>query len=355
MEAGWWWLVASIAAGVVVVAVVILFLPRYSRRRPAPPAEAGCAPTGNREFEWDSGGRDESTTTTGAVREGSPPQYRDAKIIPVDPEIVNFNAFAPKEIVPGSSFQLDIWIHKAIDYKEVRERSFLLGRDQLVGCRNGVPVQRGKGLQVQVSIQGMTVVDPVDELCWYGSPANLTFHVKVPSRCRLGEHMGKAVISYQGLPVARLAFAVWVSRVPDQRVGPCSTSLFYPDTAFASYAEKDSEAVLGRIQGMKAVRPDIDIFVDVMSLRSGDLWRKELEHHVPGKDAFLLFWSAHAAQSKWVDYEWRLALQKRGLDYIHPIPLTQPPHRPIPQELQELHFRNMELVVAQGLRASGLN
>ena len=65
---------------------------------------------------------------------------------------------------------------------------------------------------------------------------------------------------------------------------------------------------------------------------------KKLEEHVPTKDTFYLFWSHHAAQSIWVEREWRLALAKRGLNYIDPIPLEDPETAPPPPELKLLHF-----------------
>ena len=78
----------------------------------------------------------------------------------------------------------------------------------------------------------------------------------------------------------------------------------------------------------------------IYTSRSGEDWEKKLGNHVPNKDIFYLFWSRFAANSKWVEREWRLALSKRGLDYIDPVPLEDIRDAPPPSELKALHFND---------------
>jgi hypothetical protein len=98
------------------------------------------------------------------------------------------------------------------------------------------------------------------------------------------------------------------------------------------------------LQGIRKILPNIDIFLDRLSLHSGDNWEKELKKHVPNKDIFYLFWSKSSSKSEWVEREWRLALEKRGLDYIDPIPIDEPESAPPPKELESLHFNDSYLV-----------
>lgn len=91
---------------------------------------------------------------------------------------------------------------------------------------------------------------------------------------------------------------------------------------------------------MKKVAPDLEIFFDVISLRSGKNWQKELKKEVVDKDIFYLFWSRHAAKSIWVEREWKLALNNRGLNYIDPVPLEDVRDAPPPEELKSLHFHD---------------
>ena len=75
------------------------------------------------------------------------------------------------------------------------------------------------------------------------------------------------------------------------------------------------------------------------------------EKEAPSKDIFYLFWSKSAALSEWVEKEWRLALLRRGLDYIDPIPLEEPEHAPPPKELSKLHFSDAYLSYINTARA----
>jgi hypothetical protein len=66
--------------------------------------------------------------------------------------------------------------------------------------------------------------------------------------------------------------------------------------------------------------------------------------NIKGRDIFYLFWSPNAKQSKYVEREWKFALDQRGIDFIHPIPLTDPEKAPPPAELAGLHFRDIYLM-----------
>jgi len=99
--------------------------------------------------------------------------------------------------------------------------------------------------------------------------------------------------------------------------------------------------VLRRVQGIKAT--GIDVFLDVASIRAGDNWKEELLNGIRAADIFYLFWSVAASKSHWVEKEWRFALQERGLDYIHPVPLVDPIVAPPPAELASRHFNDLLL------------
>lgn len=114
---------------------------------------------------------------------------------------------------------------------------------------------------------------------------------------------------------------------------------------FASYASDDRDEVMGRIQGMLKIAPALDIFVDVLSLRSGERWEVRLEQEIAARDVLYLFWSSAASRSDWVDREWRWALQKRGLEFIDPVPLQPPSIVPPPAELASLHFNDWTLAL----------
>ena len=64
----------------------------------------------------------------------------------------------------------------------------------------------------------------------------------------------------------------------------------------------------------------------------------EIERAISENELFLLFWSQHAKESEWVDWEWRTALRLKGLAGIQPRPLDPVFLAEPPQELQSLHF-----------------
>ena len=104
--------------------------------------------------------------------------------------------------------------------------------------------------------------------------------------------------------------------------------------AFVSYDHDDTQRVLASVQAFQTIT-NVDLFLDVDDLRAGEDWEKKLRDEVSSRDAFFLYWSEQAAQSEWVDREWRLALAERGLSYIKPMPLDPVPP---PEELSQLQF-----------------
>jgi hypothetical protein len=106
--------------------------------------------------------------------------------------------------------------------------------------------------------------------------------------------------------------------------------------------------VLARVQGMLKVIPDLDLFVDVLDLRSGDRWEAHIREEISARDMFYLFWSVAASRSPWVDREWRTALELRGLDHIDPVPLQTAVVAPPPAELAALHFNEWTLAFTAG-------
>jgi hypothetical protein len=265
-------------------------------------------------------------------------------VVSFEPDQVTFAAFAPRCIAPNSSFILYVWAflpHQRHDVIAISQES---GSDVNVGRKNGVPVPKGELLTISVDIEELEAQDPIDTIIWKDEPTNASFIFRVPSDTVIGDYPGVAIISYKGIKIAKIKFLISVAtHVKYEYIKPTAIAE-YPRNAYASYASEDREDVLSRIHGMKKIAPKLEIFFDVLSLRSGQEWWKELEKHVPTKDTFYLFWSQYAARSKWVEREWQIALSKRGLNYIDPVPLEDPERAPPPQELRALHFSDAYLL-----------
>src|SRR5205807_2146204 len=138
---------------------------------------------------------------------------------------------------------------------------------------------------------------------------NATFNVTIPPGASRGEKQGMATIHIEGLQIAKLHFIIRVGR----RLGRLSRwrtkarALSLREErhrkAFASYATADRDDVLARIQGIQKAAPELDIFLDVLKLRSGQDWEQKLWNEIPANDIFYLFWSKSASKSKWVEKE----------------------------------------------------
>jgi hypothetical protein len=112
--------------------------------------------------------------------------------------------------------------------------------------------------------------------------------------------------------------------------------------AFASYASKDRPRVLARVQRIEKL--GVKVFVDVRDLKANDPYPTYLLNQIDGSDVLYLFWSRHAKESKWVEREWRYGLEKRGIDFIDPVPLVDPRKAAPPSELgAQKHFSDWVL------------
>ncbi len=260
-------------------------------------------------------------------------------------DVVSFSVTSPASMVHGECYVVEVWAHLPREKDEVLSaaREMLGGQSVDHKTKAGIRVEQGTVLSVQISIPKLVVEDPCDQIVWTGNMANATFPVFVPEDVKPGTYAGTAVIHSASIALAKLHFVIKVgqkeSKLPVQST-PCRSFR----TAFASYASKDRDAVLGRIQGIQKALPELDVFVDVAKLRSGSAWSDQLSSEIAQRDVFYLFWSKAASESEWVDREWRLALAQKGIDRIDPVPLVSPEKVPPPQELASvLHFNDWML------------
>jgi hypothetical protein len=260
------------------------------------------------------------------------------------PDRVQFRAFAPERIAPGSTVLVDIWACLPAQAGEVASLAASTAAYWQAGLQTGVSVQRGSLVTVRLQIDALKVDPAVQVLDWQGEPVNASFVVTVPAAANIGAHVARARLLVNAVPVGELTFLLNVAAAPAEPnfVDAGASSVAYR-SAFASYASEDRAEMLARVQGMKAVAPDLDIFIDALSLRAGERWQQRVDQEVAARQRLLLFWSPHAAGSKWVDYEWRAAARLKGLDAIDPVPLADPRLANPPGELQALHFNDVYL------------
>jgi hypothetical protein len=298
------------------------------------PQSPGSAQTRSRS---DSRGTIESTW-----QRLDPPQAKASPYVPgrtVDD--VRFSVTSPV-LVAGMSHLVSVWAHLAAQREQVvaMAREEIAGNSIRVTGEGPVAISRGSVLTVRVSIAGLDVTPHEKTISWTGEVGKAGFAVTVPKQREPGTYPGTAIVLAAGLPVLRVDFVVEVANT-ERPATPVETAEHRYRRPFASYASEDRDAVLARIQGMLKVAPALDVFLDVVSLRSGEHWQERLRQEILERDVMYLFWSGAASRSEWVDWEWRCALHERGVDFIDPCPLVSPTEVRPPELLADrVHFND---------------
>jgi hypothetical protein len=263
---------------------------------------------------------------------------------------VAFSVFAPAIARPRSSFVVSVWasLADAIDESErdaprASQRAEMLrrasagGRLIEAGTRPPVRIPSSSELAIAIDLPDFDVAEPVDVFTWEGEIAQLAFVVRAGDVAP-GSYPGTARVSRFGLLLTRIVFEITIGtetvEQPVRRDRPQRNIR----SAFASYASADRHDVLQRVQGIRAT--GVDVFLDVLTMRAADDWESQLMQAIRERDVLYLFWSPAARDSQWVDREWRAGLAERGLDFIWPVPLTDPRDAPPPEELRSRHFND---------------
>jgi len=291
--------------------------------------------------EWTGAGAPGRAETADDADTDVPHQRPAAHHVPVprdgrQADRVDFSVFAPPLISPGRSFVLEVWAYLRTQRDEMLARASLAERVER-GTRGPVAVTRETELTLVLRLDGFVVPENQDTIVWQGEATNVPFVVEAPPQLARGSYPGQVSIMHCGMLLSRLVFDLVVG-APAGAVGVRQERV---SSAFASYAREDQAEVFRRVQGIQAA--GVTVFVDVLSLRAGQDWELRIVDSIRQSDVFYLFWSVHASQSQWVAKEWRLALEERGIDYIHPIPLADPSEAPPPQELASRHFNDLVL------------
>ena len=261
------------------------------------------------------------------------------------PPIVQFTVTSTVAPPRGSlqSVEVIVWAHQETEREQVlkwaREVSF---DTEITHLRKPT----GTNLVIKMALEGVTSRDLQESIVWDGTVSKAKFAIETDANRLREAKRGVATVYVLGLKIATLHFHV--TSQADEGAKAVATVQDRPRKAFASYSSADRDEVLARIQGMQIANPQLEVFLDVLSLRSGQNWDEELRKAIRSHDCFYLFWSRNARASKEVEREWRFALQERGRDFIEPVPLEAPDQAPPPSELCDKHFNDWTLAFKRG-------
>ncbi len=261
-------------------------------------------------------------------------------------DTVECTVFAPPSAAPGESILIQAFAHLPEQANDARAIAMELDADARRRTFQSLeaPVPQGGRLHFELRMPGLEVDDPVVSLIWRRRAEAVQFGVRVPPAAADGAVIGTLEVSLDSAPVGHVKFKLAVDRhaaeAPSEPQGEHARRY---RAAFISYASRDREKVLARVQMLSVV--GIRYFQDLLSLEPGDRWEKKLELGIDECDLFLLFWSSESKRSEWVRRETRYALDRRGENElsppeIRPVLLEGPPIVEPWEELAHLHFND---------------
>ncbi|MGI6095702.1 MAG: TIR domain-containing protein [Lachnospiraceae bacterium] len=257
---------------------------------------------------------------------------------------VHFSAVAPKTLEKEEYSLIDIVMFEDA-FRSVVDDLIRDAEVPVKETRSGtVKVKEGAKVRIQLSSPDFMIDDDTEEQEWQREYLIFRFAVMLPEEFTKKQVLFTAVVYINDVIASRLKFTAKCSSFAQQKITVTQEDVL---SAFVSYASQDRQRVAMIIQGMKKARPDMDIFFDVESLRSGESWEDALWTEIDRRDTLFLCWSHYAKESQWVEKEWRYALDHKGVEAIEPIPLEPPSNCPPPNELSKKHFNDRLLYVIQ--------
>lgn len=268
---------------------------------------------------------------------------QDEQIVP-PPQVdsVQFSAIAANRVVPGKYLPINIVMYEDAFRKSVDEIVRAHG-DSVKETKSGYhDVERNSLVRVVLASNDVIIEDDDEVQKWNGKYLNFEYAAKVPKDFTDDQILLTAAVYINDLIATKLKLVLDCEKKAKRNIKVEREDVV---SAFVSYASQDRNRVASIIQGMKKARPDMDIFFDIESLRSGQRWEEALKSEIENRDVLFLCWSKYARESKWVDMEWRYALESKGEESIEPIPIDSPDICPPPVELQQKHFNDKMLFI----------
>jgi hypothetical protein len=261
------------------------------------------------------------------------------------PQDVDVMVFAPPVVPPCEEVIVQVFFHTPDRKVEALNRAKIAepAGQALAWVPLTIQVRQNDNIKVSMECLDATTPEPVQRTVWNGRLVILQFMMRMPNVELIIRP--KLRVFVNGVPAGNLVFKISVQQnPPDLRPSLANETARAYRKAFLSYASEDRIEVLKTAQTLRAVK--IDFFQDLLNLSPGERWEQRLLTEIDNCDVFLLFWSHHAQQSKWVIFEAEHALQRAkiapedGVPEIVPYLLEGPPPPLPPVSLKDIHFND---------------
>ena len=270
-------------------------------------------------------------------------------------EPVLLGGSAPRRVQPGDFFIAQLAAYTAAFAPEAEKELARESRPDDIRLGQETDCRWPVGTRVSVRCQGRGgLIAPAEPqtFVWDGQCRTVSFDVEVPedAKPRDAVIIMEVFVHDRGdapdaVQVAKLRMGVEITaEAPAAPEPPQTVRVAAARTAFASYASADRPDVLARVSSIER-SAGIKVFMDVVDLRVGEEWNPALEKHILASDKLLLFWSENSAKSRWVEWEWKQAVQAKGEDVLELHLLRYTPIDLVPEELRKYHFNDIYLMV----------
>ncbi|QGJ70500.1 Hypothetical protein PBC10988_21970 [Planctomycetales bacterium 10988] len=284
------------------------------------------------EMEIDTG--DSATSVSWDSQPKSTEELEDGILLPRPlSEELEFSLTAPGTMLPGNSYLLDAWAHIKEHRPVVLSRARRAYKQQVVPIRSK-PADldpHALALTAHLQVDGLQVEDPIDCLIWDEEIGNANFFINIPGNARRTVHSGQVSLEIAGILVARLYLGL---RVGQKETAPIRlpARMKRCQRVLACYAEEDRQRVANYLGRVATAIPNWDV-LHKGSDETDAAWDETFKNEIDTRDILYLFWSPAANRSKRVEQEWRTALEMRGPDFVHVVPLISPNRLAPPSEL----------------------
>lgn len=253
-------------------------------------------------------------------------------------EPTHFTAYAPKEVPPAQWVNLAAYIFRESASGAVEKDAQQKFGAELAEMRHGKvaavrEIEEGATITATPRLEGFTFNPESLSLRFVKRYHRFDFEMMAgQERLNLASN-GAITFSMGGVIVGEIPLSVFVGERATIEVGVVQADPY--QKIFCSYSHRDTR-VVERVERAYRVL-GFDYLRDATRLRSGQQWNAELMRWIDEAHIFQLFWSAAAAQSPYVEQEWRHALQITRPNFIRPVYWKKPLIAP-PSELEKLHF-----------------
>jgi hypothetical protein len=253
---------------------------------------------------------------------------------------VRFSAYYPSDVQPEEwqsmyAYVLREAVTKAVEEDAAQQLGERLADYRQVARPASHPVSEGAMITATPLLPGFQFNPPSIQMGFYEDWHRFDFKLRAKDAPLDQAANGVLTFSVEGVIVADVPLSIFVSQQPRPRKMISAAQKAY-NAVFCSYSHKDTLIVERVERAIKTL--GVEYLRDVHALRSGQHWGEELYKLIDRADIFQLFWSPTAAQSPYVEQEWRYALDlDRGDTFIRPV-YWQRPIPSVPQELRHIHF-----------------